>query len=63
MPVLFEYANVPVYMRLTLGQKPRKSLGLWFQGIIELTEFALSYSPQAGLTWLPATTATDFRAA
>src|ERR1700738_4979537 len=53
-PVLFEYANVPVYMRLTLGtETPEVTRFMGSKGIIELTEFGLSYTPQAGIDMTP----------
>ncbi len=53
-PVLFEYANVPVYMRLTLGTETSEvTRFMGSKGIIELTEFGLSYTPQAGIDLAP----------
>jgi predicted dehydrogenase len=53
-PVLFEYANVPVYMRLTLGtESPEVTRFMGSKGIIELSEFALSYTPQPGIDLAP----------
>ena len=47
--VLFEYANVPVYMRLSLGTESAEvTRFMGSKGVIELTEFGLSYSPQPG---------------
>jgi predicted dehydrogenase len=52
--VLFEYGNVPVYMRLTLGtEMPETTRFMGSKGIIELTEFGLSYTPQAGVDLAP----------
>jgi len=48
-PVLFEYDNVPVYMRLTLGTESTEvTRFMGSKGIIELREFSVSYTPQAG---------------
>ncbi len=49
-PVLFEYANVPVYMRLSLGTESTEvTRFMGSKGIIELTEFGVSFTPQAGI--------------
>ena len=53
-PVLFEYENVPVYMRLSLGCESTEVTR--FQGpkgAIELREFSVSYTPQAGVDLAP----------
>src|SRR5213082_4328460 len=43
-PVLFEYANVPVYMRLTLGTETSEiTRFMGAKGVIELTEFSLAH--------------------
>jgi hypothetical protein len=53
-PVLFEYGNIPVYMRLTLGTETAEvTRFMGSKGILELTEFGLSYSPQAGVDMAP----------
>jgi len=53
-PVLFEYANVPVYMRLTLGTETAEvTRFLGSKGIIELTEFGLTHIPQPGVDMAP----------
>jgi predicted dehydrogenase len=53
-PVLFEYAGVPVYMRLTLGTETSEvTRFMGSKGIIELTEFGLSYTPQLGIDLAP----------
>jgi predicted dehydrogenase len=53
-PVLFEYANVPVYMRLTLGTETAEvTRFMGSKGILELTEFSLSYTPQPGVDLAP----------
>jgi predicted dehydrogenase len=52
--VLFEYANVPVYMRLSLDTESAEvTRFMGSKGIIELTEFAVSYSPQPGIDLSP----------
>ncbi len=52
--VLFEYANVPVYVRLTLGTETSETTKfMGSKGILELTEFGLSLSPQAGVDTAP----------
>jgi len=51
---LFEYANVPVYMRLSLDTESTEvTRFMGSKGIIELTEFGLSYSPQSGVDLSP----------
>jgi predicted dehydrogenase len=53
-PVLFEYAGVPVYMRLTLGTETAEvTRFMGSKGILELTEFGLSYMPQLGVDLAP----------
>ncbi|HLQ13134.1 MAG TPA: Gfo/Idh/MocA family oxidoreductase [Steroidobacteraceae bacterium] len=53
-PVLFEYADVPVYMRLSLGTETTEvTRFMGSKGIIELTESGVSYSPQAGIDLSP----------
>jgi len=52
--VLFEYAKVPVYMRLTLGTESSEvTRFMGSKGILELTEFGLNYSPQPGVDLSP----------
>jgi predicted dehydrogenase len=53
-PVLFEYGNVPVYMRLSLACESAEVTR--FQGpkgAIELREFSVSYTPQLGVDTSP----------
>ncbi|MBS0388310.1 MAG: gfo/Idh/MocA family oxidoreductase, partial [Proteobacteria bacterium] len=58
---LFEYAGVPVYMRLTLGTETAEvTRFMGSKGIIELGEFGLSYSPQTGLDNAPSYYANSF---
>jgi predicted dehydrogenase len=53
-PVLFEYQNVPVYMRLSLGcESPEVTRFQGPKGAIELREFSVSYTPQAGVDLAP----------
>ena len=60
-PVLFEYANVPVYMRLSLGTETTEvTRFMGSKGIIELTEFGVSYTPQAGVDLSPSYYAAAF---
>ncbi|HKC17055.1 MAG TPA: Gfo/Idh/MocA family oxidoreductase [Steroidobacteraceae bacterium] len=60
-PVLFEYANVPVYMRLSLGTETTEvTRFMGSKGIIELTEFGVSYMPQAGVDLSPSYYAAAF---
>jgi predicted dehydrogenase len=53
-PVLFEYESVPVYMRLSLGcESPEVTRFQGPKGAIELREFSVSYTPQAGVDLSP----------
>ena len=46
---LFYYGDLPVYMRLNLGtEMPETYRFQGSKGILEVTEFGLTYSPQAG---------------
>jgi predicted dehydrogenase len=46
---LFKYGEIPVYMRLNLGtDMPETYRFQGSKGILELTEFGLSYTPQTG---------------
>jgi predicted dehydrogenase len=46
---LFQYGEIPVYMRLNLGtEMPETYRFQGSKGILELTEFGLSYTPQTG---------------
>ena len=59
--VLFEYAGVPVYMRLSLGTETAEvTRFMGSKGIIELGEFGLSYSPQTGEDNAPSYYANSF---
>ena len=47
---LFKYGEVPVYMRLSLGtETPETYRFQGSKGILELTEYSLTYTPQAGV--------------
>jgi len=53
-PVLFEYKNVPMYMRLTLGTETSEiTRFMGSKGIIELNEFGVTHIPQAGVDLAP----------
>jgi predicted dehydrogenase len=46
---LFQYGEIPVYMRLNLGtEMPETYRFQGSKGILEVTEFGLSYTPQTG---------------
>jgi predicted dehydrogenase len=51
---LFEYGNLPVYMRLTLGtETPEVYRFMGSKGILELSEYSLTYTPQPGVDLSP----------
>jgi predicted dehydrogenase len=53
-PVLFEYKGIPVYLRLSLGcETAEVTRFMGSHGIIELTEFGVSHTPQAGIDLAP----------
>jgi hypothetical protein len=53
-PVLFEYNNVPVYMRLSLGcEQAEVTRFQGSKGMIELREFSVTYIPQPGVDVAP----------
>ena len=59
--VLFEYANVPVYMRLSLGTESTEvTRFMGSKGVIELTEFGLTHTPQPGVDLSPSYYANSF---
>jgi len=63
-PVLFEYDKVPVYMRLTLGcESPEVTRFQGSKGAIELREFSVTYTPQAGVDLAPSYYSGSFPAA
>jgi predicted dehydrogenase len=52
--VLYEYGNIPVYMRLTLDTETAEvTRFMGSKGILELTEFGLTYTPQLGIDLAP----------
>ena len=58
---LFEYGEVPMYMRLNLGtETPEIYRFQGSKGILELTEFTLTYIPQAGVDTSPSYYAFSF---
>jgi predicted dehydrogenase len=62
-PVLFEYGNIPVYMRLSLACESTEVTR--FQGpkgAIELREFSVTYIPQAGVDLSPSYYSASFPA-
>jgi len=59
--VLYEYGDLPVYMRMTLGtETPEVTRFMGSQGIIEMTEFGVSYTPQPGVDLAPSYYAHSF---
>jgi len=53
-PALFEYGKIPVYMRLSLGcESAEVTRFMGSKGVLELREFSLSYTPQAGVDLSP----------
>lgn len=63
-PVLFEYDNVPVYMRLSLGcESPEVTRFQGSKGSIELREFSVTYVPQVGVDTSPSYYSSSFPAA
>ncbi len=62
-PVLFEYDNVPVYMRLSLGcESTEVTRFQGSKGVIELREFSVSYTPQPGVDTAPSYYSASFPA-
>jgi predicted dehydrogenase len=58
---LFQYGDIPVYMRLNLGtESPEVYRFQGSKGILELTEFSLTFYPQAGLDTAPSYYASGF---
>lgn len=52
--VLAEYKNIPFYMRLTLGTETAEvTRFMGSKGVMELSEFGLSYTPQPGIDLAP----------
>ena len=59
--VLFEYANVPVYMRLSLGTESSEvTRFMGSKGVLELTEFGLTHTPQPGVDLSPSYYSSSF---
>jgi len=59
--VLYEYGKIPVYLRLNLGcEMPETYRFQGSKGILEATEFGLTYSPQTGEDSAPSYYATAF---
>jgi len=53
-PVLFEYGDIPVYMRLSLGcESTEVTRFQGSKGVIELREFSVTYIPQPGVDTSP----------
>ena len=58
---LFEYGNIPVYMRLNLGtETPEIYHFMGSKGVLELTEFSATYIPQPGVDLSPSYYASGF---
>jgi predicted dehydrogenase len=58
---LFRYAEIPVYMRLNLGtEMPETYRFQGSKGILELTEYGLSFTPQTGQDSSPSYYASGF---
>jgi predicted dehydrogenase len=58
---LYQYGDVPVYMRLNLGtESPEIYRFQGSKGILELTEFSLTFYPQAGVDTVPSYYASGF---
>ena len=63
-PVLFEYGNIPVYMRLSLAcESAEVTRFQGSKGAIELREFSLTFSPQAGVDLSPSYYTSSYPAA
>jgi predicted dehydrogenase len=62
-PVLFEYGNVPVYMRLSLGcESAEVTRFMGSRGVLELREFSVTHIPQAGVDLAPSYYSSSFPA-
>jgi predicted dehydrogenase len=58
---LFEYGNVPVFMRLNLGTETPEMLRIMgSKGYLEITEFAFTHVPQPGVDTAPSYYAQSF---
>jgi len=63
-PVLFEYDNVPVYMRLSLGcESTEVTRFQGSKGSLELREFSVTFVPQPGVDTSPSYYSSSFPAA
>ena len=63
-PALYEYGNIPVYMRLSLGcESAEVTRFQGSKGMIELREFSVTYIPQAGIDLSPSYYSASFPAA
>ena len=63
-PVLFEYDNVPVYMRLSLGcESTEVTRFQGSKGSLELREFSVMFVPQPGVDTSPSYYSSSFPAA
>jgi predicted dehydrogenase len=63
-PVLFEYSGIPVYMRLSLGcESTEVTRFMGSHGSIELREFSVTFTPQAGVDTAPSYYSGSFPAA
>lgn len=60
-PTLFQYGQIPVYMRLNLAtEMPETYRFQGSKGILEVTEFGLSFTPQSGKDTAPSYYAASF---
>jgi predicted dehydrogenase len=60
-PTLFDYGKIPVYLRLNLGcETPEMYRFQGSKGILEVTEFTITYSPQTGEDSAPSYYASGF---
>jgi predicted dehydrogenase len=58
-PTLFEYGKIPVYLRLNLGcEAPEMYRFQGSKGILEVTEYTITYYPQSGKDTAPSYYAT-----
>jgi predicted dehydrogenase len=58
---LFQYGDIPIYMRLNLGtESPEIYRFQGSKGILELTEFSLTFYPQPGVDTAPSYYASGF---
>jgi hypothetical protein len=58
---LFEYGNIPVFMRLNLGTETAEIVRIMgSKGFLEITEFAVTHSPQPGVDLAPSYYAFSF---